>query len=218
MPNCSIPGATESTSRTASRLRLATPGLPTASRPARGRTCWSAFTASSANSHPRSIAQKPLDRVDRHRAGQLRSVAHALARVIADPAVNRSQRVVSNQLPPGPFGIAGLQVRQPSLDVLTGRAAGVARRQQIDVHRAMLPNGPALERPCTRSGSGVTSRGAPDMPGFVIAIAESKLSVHVSRRVSAAIGPHGSNQSHARSHPDILHLPGKRAMPRFPRY
>jgi hypothetical protein len=143
MPNCSIPGATESTSRTASRLRLATPGLPTASRPARGRTCWSAFTASSANSHPRSIAQKPLDRVDRHRAGQLRSVAHALARVIADPAVNRSQRVVSNQLPPGPFGIAGLQVRQPSLDVLTGRAAGVARRQQIDVHRAMLPNRPS---------------------------------------------------------------------------
>jgi hypothetical protein len=45
------------------------------------------------------------------------------------------QGIVRNQLAPSLLVSACLGVREPSLDVLAGRAAGVARRQQVDVDR-----------------------------------------------------------------------------------
>jgi hypothetical protein len=36
--------------------------------------------------------------------------------------------------------VTGLGVRQPRLDVLPGRAAGITRRQQVDIDRARLPD------------------------------------------------------------------------------
>ena len=42
----------------------------------------------------REVAEEPLDRVDRDRAVELGAVAGGLARVVADPAVDRRERVV----------------------------------------------------------------------------------------------------------------------------
>ena len=86
----------------------------------------------------REIAEEPLDRVNRDGAVEAGPVADALARVVADPAVDRRHRVVGGQLPPRAFMVTGLGVRQPRLDVLTRRAAGVARRQQVEVDGALL--------------------------------------------------------------------------------
>ena len=68
------------------------------------------------------------------------------------------QRVVGDQSPPRLLVTAGLDVRQPGLDVLTGRTPSVARRQQVHVHRAPTPDRPGPPRPCTKSGSEVRSR------------------------------------------------------------
>ena len=86
----------------------------------------------------REVAQEALDRVDRDGAVEAGAVADALARVVADPPVDRGQRVVGDELAPRLLVPAGLRVRQPGLDVLAGRAAGVARRQQVDVDGTAL--------------------------------------------------------------------------------
>ena len=83
------------------------------------------------------VTEVALDRVDRHRAVELLAVAARLARVVADPAVDRGERVVGGQLPPGVLVLADPSVREPGLDVLAGRTGVVARRQQVDVDRAL---------------------------------------------------------------------------------
>ena len=95
----------------------------------------------------REIAEEPLDRVNRDGAVQAGPVADALARVVADPAVDRRHRIVRGQLPPRSLVVTGLGVRQPGLDVLPGRAAGVARRQQVDVDGALLADRPGAGPP-----------------------------------------------------------------------
>ena len=96
------------------------------------------------------ITQEPLDPVDRHGAVQIGPVAHALAGVVADPPVDGRQRVVPHQFAPRLLVPAGLHVRQPGLDVLPGRATGVARRQQIQVDRPVgadrTGTGPSVEQ------------------------------------------------------------------------
>ncbi len=86
----------------------------------------------------REVAEEPLDRVDRDGAVKVGAVADALARVVADPPMDRRHRVVSDQLPPRLLIVADLGVRQPSLDVLAGRAAGIARWQQVDVDGTLI--------------------------------------------------------------------------------
>ena len=88
----------------------------------------------------REVAQEPLDRVDRDGAVEIGAVADALARVVADPPVDRGQRIVGDELTPRLLVPARLSVREPGLDVLAGRAAGVARRQQVDVDGSALPD------------------------------------------------------------------------------
>ena len=83
----------------------------------------------------RQVAEKTLDRVDRHGGVQLAAIAGGFARVIADPAVRRRQRVVGHQRFPGPPVVARLRQGQPGLDVLAGRAGVVAGRQQRDIVR-----------------------------------------------------------------------------------
>ena len=46
----------------------------------------------------REVAQEPLDRVDRDGAVEAGAVADALARVVADPPVDRGQRIVRDEL------------------------------------------------------------------------------------------------------------------------
>ncbi len=91
------------------------------------------------------VPQEALHSVDRHRAVHLGSVAHGLARVVADPAVDGGEGVVLGELAPGLLVQSLLGQPEPRLDVLARRTAGVARRQQVDVH------GP-LRR--TRAGGG----------------------------------------------------------------
>ncbi len=90
----------------------------------------------------RQVAEEPLDRVNRDRAVQVGAVADALARVVADPPVDGRHRVVGGQLAPGLFMMAHFGVRQPGLNVLPGRASGIARRQQVQIDGPLLPNGP----------------------------------------------------------------------------
>ena len=73
------------------------------------------------------VAQEALDPVNRQRAVQIGAIADALARVVADPAVDRRERVVHGQHAPGLLVLAVLDVSHPALDVLPGRAARVAR-------------------------------------------------------------------------------------------
>ena len=88
------------------------------------------------------ITKEPLHRMDRNGAVQLGPVAGGLAGVVADPPVDRGQRVVGDKLPPGLLVLAGLRMGQPRLDVLPGRAAGVARGQQVQVDRPPLAHRP----------------------------------------------------------------------------
>jgi len=90
----------------------------------------------------RLVAEEPLDGVDADRPVEAVAVAAALARVIADPAVDRRQRVVLNNLLPGLAEPAGLGVGEPCLDVLARRAGVVTRRQEVDVHRPASPERP----------------------------------------------------------------------------
>src|SRR5947209_1209120 len=83
----------------------------------------------------RLIAEKALDRVDADGLVDLRAVATGFAWVIADPAHDRRHRIVLGENAPGAFVIAGLGVKQPVLDIFTGRAGMIARRQPVHINR-----------------------------------------------------------------------------------
>lgn len=91
---------------------------------------------------PRKVAEEPLDRMDRHGAVEIGAIADGFTRVITDPSVDCSEGIVRNQLAPGLFVPARGSVRKPSLDVLPGRAASIAGRQQINVDGSVLPHRP----------------------------------------------------------------------------
>ena len=94
----------------------------------------------------RQVAEEPFHGVDGDGAVQFGAVAHALARVVADPPVDRGERVVVGEQPPGALELTVARGGQPRLDVLACRAAGVARRQQVHVHRPASPRGPGKAR------------------------------------------------------------------------
>src|SRR5262249_54317258 len=91
-------------------------------------------------------------------------VADALAGVVADPAVDRGQRVVGDELPPRLLVPARLGVRQPGLDVLAGRAARVAGRQQVDVDGTALAHRPGPPAPVQQIGQRCHIGGIPPPP------------------------------------------------------
>ncbi len=142
----------------------------------------------------RQIAQEALDGMDRDRAVELGAVAHALARVVADSPVDRRERVVGRQHAPRQLVLGGLDVRHPALDVLAGRAAGIARRQQIDVHRPRLTHRPGSGAPMLqiRYGRDVRSRAGRSRRGPALrSLKRSRLTSHdvqsLSRYRGAAI-------------------------------
>lgn len=77
------------------------------------------------------------------------TVADGFTRVVAHPSVDRGEWVVRNELTPGLFVPAGGGMGKPGLDVLSGRATGIAGRQQIDVDGSTLAH---------RPGPGLTMR------------------------------------------------------------
>jgi hypothetical protein len=87
------------------------------------------------------VAEEALDRVDRDRAVEFGAIAPALAGVITDPTVDRRKRIVGDERTPRLLMVAGLDMSQPGLDVLTGRTGGVARREKVDVDGTATPNG-----------------------------------------------------------------------------
>ncbi len=86
------------------------------------------------------IAQISLDGVDADRRLQLAAVAQGFARVVADPTMNGRQGVVLNEDFPGCSVITFDDLGEPSLDVLTGRARGVAGREEVEVDRTSAAN------------------------------------------------------------------------------
>ena len=89
----------------------------------------------------RLVAEEPLDRVDADRGVELGAVARRLARVVADPAHDRRERVVGDEPPPRRLVAAVLGRVQPALDLLAGRAGVVARREPVDVDRTLAAPG-----------------------------------------------------------------------------
>ena len=85
----------------------------------------------------REVAEEPLDGVDRDGAVQAGAVAAGLAGVVTDATVDRRERVVGDEDPPGLLMLADLHLGEVSLNVLAGRARVVAGRQQVDVHGAL---------------------------------------------------------------------------------
>src|SRR5690349_18039798 len=73
--------------------------------------------------------------MDRYGRIHFAAVAVRFARVIADPAVRRRQRVVGDQRLPSPAEIAGLGMGKPALDILPGGTGVVAGRAQVGPHR-----------------------------------------------------------------------------------
>lgn len=118
----------------------------------------------------RHVSEEALDRVNRHRAVEVCAIAVALARVVADPPVDRRERVVCHRHTPRTLMLAGLHMRQPGLDVLFHRAGRIARRQQIDIHRALLADRPRAraavreigQRRDVQRGTG-RARGSPSL-------------------------------------------------------
>ena len=92
------------------------------------------------------VAQEALDGMDRDGAVELGSVARAFAWVVTDPAVDRGQRVVCDELAPRLLVPSRSRMGEPGLDVLAGRAACVTRRQQVQVDGSAGP-----DRACARS-------------------------------------------------------------------
>ncbi len=90
------------------------------------------------------VAKEALDRVDQHRLVEVLAIAARLAGVIAGAAVHGGQRVVSDQRPPSGFEVAVAGEGQPRLNVLAGRAGGVAGRQVVD---------PCRPLPASRAGA-----------------------------------------------------------------
>jgi hypothetical protein len=87
----------------------------------------------------RSVSEETLDAMDGDGAIKLGSVAGALAGVVADPPVDRRQRIVLHQETPGLLMLAGIDAGEPTLDILPRRASGIAWWEQIDVQRPFVP-------------------------------------------------------------------------------
>jgi hypothetical protein len=81
----------------------------------------------------RLVTEKPLDRIDADRRVELTPVARCLARVIADAAHDRRQRIVTCEHAPGRLVVAGFRMVEPALDVFAGGTGVIARRKPIDV-------------------------------------------------------------------------------------
>ena len=81
----------------------------------------------------RLVAEEALDGVDPDGLVELAAVARRLARVVADAAHDRRQRVGLHDLAPATLVAALLGVVQPGLDVLPGRARVAAGRDALDV-------------------------------------------------------------------------------------
>src|SRR5260370_30265501 len=80
--------------------------------------------------------------MDRDSAVQAGAVAGGRTGVVADPAADRWQRIVGDELAPRLLVAACLRMSQPRLDVLPGRAASVARRQQVNIDRPTAADRP----------------------------------------------------------------------------
>ena len=89
----------------------------------------------------RFVAEEPLDGVDADGGVEFGPVAGRLARVVADAAHHGRERVVGHQTPPRGFVAAVLGGVQPALDLFAGGAGVIARRESIDVDRALAAPG-----------------------------------------------------------------------------
>ena len=85
----------------------------------------------------RLIAEEALDGVDAHRLIDLAPVAGRLTGVVADAAHHGRHRIVLGERAPSLLVVAGFGVIEPALDVLTRRTGVVARRQTIQIERAV---------------------------------------------------------------------------------
>ena len=91
----------------------------------------------------RHIAEEPFHRMDADGRIQLVSIAAGLARVVADAAMHRGQRIVAHQCFPGLAVFACLRQSEPGLDVFARRAGVVAGRQEIDIDRPTRADRPS---------------------------------------------------------------------------
>ena len=113
----------------------------------------------------RQVAEEALDRVDRHGAVEVRAVAVALARVVADAPVDGGERIVRHQRSATPAR-ARRPARAPASPGCSrppGRRCCTAAADRRTPGAPRAPD-PTRERPCSRSGSGVISLDGPLTP------------------------------------------------------
>ena len=100
------------------------------------------------------IAEEALHGVDAHRLVHLAAVAGAFAGVVADPPHDGREGVVGHDLAPGLLVVALLGVKEPGLDVLSGRTLMVAGRHPVQIDRAE-----------GAPGAGLVGEGGADLEG-----------------------------------------------------
>ena len=83
------------------------------------------------------VTQKAFDGVDADGAVELLAITGGFARMVTDTAVDGGQRILGDELLPRRAIASRLSEGEPRLDVLAGGAGGVARRQMVDVDRAL---------------------------------------------------------------------------------
>jgi hypothetical protein len=86
------------------------------------------------------VAQKPLNGVNTDGAVELPAIAAGFAGMIADTPVHCRQWIVADQRFPCGAVLSSLRQCEPRLDVLAGRAGGVAGRKQVDIDRMLMTN------------------------------------------------------------------------------
>ena len=79
------------------------------------------------------VAKVALDGVDGYGAIEVGAVTGHFAGVVADAAVDGGEGVIGGQLTPGLLLVVGLDEAQPLLNVLAGRASGIAGREHVEV-------------------------------------------------------------------------------------
>jgi hypothetical protein len=116
--------------------------------------------------------------VDIDRGIERRAITAALARMIADAAMHRRQRVVAYKDFPRRAKLAGLRQCQPGLDLLPCRTGVVARGSRSTKTGRIVRNGPVPRSP-VRSIRGVMSLSFCSIP---IALKRSFPQPSVGRR------------------------------------
>jgi hypothetical protein len=83
------------------------------------------------------VSKKAFNRVNAYRLVYLRAIAGLFTRVVTDSAMNGWKGVNLGQSTPSLFILLALREAKPMLNIFTGGAACVTRRQEVSIARPL---------------------------------------------------------------------------------